>query len=135
VGVRDRINILTRRAAELDVVRQVEHQLFHVLAILGLDVEIDHADQALDVRTAQQRAAHDGHLLFHVGEARHAGHERLEHALGIHIHTGGSLVFIGHREDNHGPGNEHQPGHDRRPPPVFPDPLQRSQNLIAQLFH
>jgi hypothetical protein len=124
IVIGNRVDVVALGADDLDLVHQVVDELFMVFRRLRLDVDIDHAHDALDVRAADQGAAHESDLLVHVRNRRHAGQQGLQDALGIDVDPGRSLVVIGQAVDDDPADDGHDPGNDDRIPAVFPDRLQ-----------
>ena len=93
-----RVEVVARRALDLQRLHQRVDQRFLLGLGIGLQVEVGHAHELLDVRPADQRAAQHDDLLVDVGLHRQAGHQRLQDRLGVDVDARARLVLVGNAE-------------------------------------
>jgi hypothetical protein len=98
-------------------------------------IQIRHAHQLLHVGTADQGATEDHDLLIDVRLHCQAGHQRLQHRLGVYEDTRRSFILVGHPHNNNRGDNADNPSDNQPDPPPLPHASRNGTRVAKELVN
>ncbi len=135
VAIADHVQVRGNVAFEPDRLRDRVDQFLALGIRRRAQVEVRHADQPLDIRAADQRAAHQRDLLVEIRLDREPREKRPKQRLRVDVYAGRGLVAFGNAVNEPDADDCRDPRRCESDPAPVPDAPQDAEDLLKDFLH